>query len=435
MINKTPNFRSAPDRALRMAILVAALGYFVDVFDLVLFSIFRVESLRAIGVPDEHLLDQGVYLLNCQMLGLLAGGVLWGVWGDKRGRLEVLFGSILLYSLANIANAFVTNVPQYALLRLLAGIGLAGEIGAGITLVSELMPREKRGYGTTIVASVGVSGALGAALVAEMFTWRTAYLIGGVMGLALLALRVSVAESRLFNCCKAAPGVRKGDLRLLLGSWSRLRRYAACILIGSPIWFVVGILVTFSPEIGAALDIEEPLKVGRAVMFYTVGITIGDVASGLLSQYFRSRRAVLGGFLAGAVVLSFQLLTSRGTSAESYYLTLLPLGFCIGYWAVLITTAAEQFGTNLRATVATTVPNFVRGTTVLMTLAFNGLKPVAGVAASAEIVGIFVFAFAAVSVWSLRETFGVDLDFYETPEPPPAKEPTRRLDEEMPLAA
>ncbi|MDD2941503.1 MAG: MFS transporter [bacterium] len=396
-----------------IAILVAALGYFVDVYDLVLFSILRVASLKSLGVTGDKLLSDGVLLLNMQMIGMLVGGILWGVWGDKRGRLQVLFGSILLYSFANIANAFVTSVPQYAVLRFLAGMGLAGEIGAGITLVSELMPKETRGYGTTIVATIGVSGAVVAGLVGDMFSWSTAYIIGGVMGLGLLLLRVSVSESGLFESIQRQEGVRCGDIRLLFSSGERFLRYLSSIVIGIPIWFVVGIIVTFSPEISLALGVVGEIKVSTAVLFCYFGITTGDFASGLVSQIWRSRKKTILTFMLLTCGLSLALLNAGGISAEVFYGGLAMIGFFAGYWAVFVTAAAEQFGTNLRATVTTTVPNFVRGTVVLMTLLFNYLKPLIGVIGSAEVVCLIVLIASLLALWCLSETFGKDLNFVE----------------------
>lgn len=396
-----------------IAVLVAALGYFVDVYDLVLFSIVRVESLKSLGISGEALLSNGVYLLNMQMAGMLLGGIIWGVWGDKRGRIQVLFGSILLYSLANIANAYVTSVSQYALLRFVAGLGLAGEIGAGITLVSELMSKEARGYGTTIVATVGVSGAVAAGLFGDLFHWRTAYIIGGVMGLMLLVLRVSVSESGLFDAVRKHDHIVRGDLRLLFGSLERAVRYLNCIVIGIPIWFVVGILVTFSPEIGAALGVSGDIKVSSAVLYSYIGFTIGDLASGLVSQLWQSRKKTMLVFLLFTCGTSLLLLNLHGITPQTFYAVLIPIGFFGGYWAVFVTSAAEQFGTNLRATVTTTAPNFVRGTTVLMTLLFNYLKPHIGVLASAQTVCFIVALLALLSLWKLAETFACDLNFIE----------------------
>lgn len=397
-----------------IAILVAALGYFVDVYDIILFSVVRVESLKSIGVTGDALLSNGVLLLNSQMIGMLLGGILWGILGDKLGRIQVLFGSILLYSLANIANAFVGSVEQYAILRFIAGVGLAGEIGAGITLVSELMSKETRGYGTTIIATVGVSGAVAAGLIGDLFDWRVAYAIGGCMGLVLLLLRVSVSESGLFDSVRKSHDVARGDLRMLFSSFKRTMRYINCILIGIPLWFVVGIVVTFSPEIGKALGITEELKASIAVLCCYIGLTVGDLASGLLSQLLRSRKRVMFGFVISTFALTMALLNLHGMQANTFYGLLLAIGFFIGYWAVFVTMAAEQFGTNLRATVATTVPNFVRGAVVPITLLFETLKVQIGVLPSAQVVCVITCGLALLALRSLPETFGRDLNFIET---------------------
>jgi MFS family permease len=403
---------AATDRQVRLAVLVAALGYFVDIYDLILFSVIRVKSLRALGVPDEQLLDQGVLLINMQMGGMLLGGVLWGVLGDRRGRLSVLFGSILLYSIANIANGFVTSVPAYAALRLLAGVGLAGELGAGITLVSEIMHRERRGYGTTLVATVGICGAVVAVLVADGFDWRAAYWVGGAMGLALLALRVGVAESGMFRQLKQT-AVARGNFFALFARRDRLKRYVCLILSGVPIWYAVGILVTFSPEIGRTIGLDPAPSAGQAVMWNYIGLAIGDLASGALSQVLRGRRRVVGIFIGLTVASMVAYFTAGRASLPAFYGVCFALGVATGYWAVFVTMASEQFGTNLRATATTTAPNFVRGAVVPLTSAFTALKGDLGVAGSAVAVGVVAIAAALASIALLPETYGRDLDFVE----------------------
>ena len=399
--------------AINATILVAALGYFVDIYDLVLFSIVRVPSLQSLGVGAYRLLEDGVFLLNAQMIGMLLGGIIWGVWADKRGRLSVLFGSIALYSIANIANAFVTNIEQYGLLRFLAGVGLAGELGAAITLISEIMPSETRGYGTTVVAAVGVSGAVVAALIGDAFSWKVAYIVGGALGLVLLALRIRMAESHLFHSSSSEVAIRKGDLRLLLGTGPRLIKYIHCILIGVPIWFVIGILITFSPEFAKELGVDGAVTGGRAIMMAYIGLVLGDIASGLGSQWLRSRKKMIGSF----VVLTFSFilfyLNARGVSSSALYGLCLGMGFGTGYWAVFVTTASEQFGTNLRATVTTTAPNFVRGAVVPLTLSFQWMRAQWGILISAHVLAIFCCAVALLSLRRLQESFGKNLDYYE----------------------
>ena len=407
-----PSDPPPPGRAVGLAILVAALGYFVDIYDLILFSIVRVGSLTAIGVPAEDLLSRGVLLLNMQMGGMLVGDVLWGVLGDKRGRISVLFGSIALYSAANVANAFVVTVEQYAALRLIAGIGLAGELGAGITLVSELMDRESRGYGTTLIASVGICGAIVAALVGDLFDWRTAYLIGGGLGLLLLVLRIGVYESGMFEQLRRSDVVR-GSFLALFATRDRLRRYLSVILVGIPIWYVVGVLITFSPEFGRDMGMAEVPSAGRAVLFTYVGLAVGDVASGLLSQVWRSRRRVVTLFLVLSAIGVAAYFTVAGRSLPVFYAVCVALGFATGYWAVFVTIASEQFGTTLRATATTSVPNFVRGAVVPLTSAFHLAQPILGVTGSGVLVGVVALALAFLGLGRLGETFGRDLDFVE----------------------
>lgn len=404
------------DRKVGLAIIVAALGYFVDIFDLILFTILRVDSLKSIGVTGDALMTEGIFLLNTQMIGMLVGGLLWGIIGDKRGRIFVLFGSIIMYSLANIANAFVVDVTQYAVCRFIAGVGLAGEIGAGVTLVAEIMPKATRGYGTTIIAAVGLLGTLAAGFVGDVMSWQNAYIIGGLMGLALLVLRVSVHESGLFKQSVAHSDVPHGDVRMILGSRQRLLRYVLCVVTGVPIWFVVGILVAFTPEIGAAMNIPAVLKASYASMLYYGGLAVGNLCCGMLSQRLQSRKWAIGLFLAASFIVSLAILLLPISSAAFFYALFLPLGFCGGFWIVYLTAVAEQFGTNLRATVTTSVPNFVRGSTVLMTLAFSYLKEPMGVLGSATTVCVVVFVLGLFALWRLRESFGVDLDFVEAGE-------------------
>ena len=397
---------------LQMPVIVAALGYFVDIYDLLLFSIIRIESLRSLGVSEAGLLTDGVFLISIQMGGLLVGGILWGVLGDKKGRISVLFGSILMYSLANIANGFVTNVEQYAVLRFIAGIGLAGELGVGITLVAEVLPKEIRGYGTSLVAGVGMLGAVLAYFVTEFVDWRVAYFIGGGMGLLLLAMRVKVFESGIFTNIKQR-SVSKGNFFQLFTTRTTFFKYIRCILIGVPVWFVAGILMTFAPEFGKALNLDGPVEAGKAVMWEYIGLTFGDILSGIFSQYFRSRKkVVLLYLLLASVLIAVYLFVPLQTTTIFYGLCVL-LGFAAGYWALFVTIAAEQFGTNLRATVATTVPNFVRGSMIIMTPLFLLFKDEFGVLLGGGLVGLLAMGTALLGLWKMEETFGKDLNYVE----------------------
>lgn len=397
---------------LSVPVIVAALGYFVDIYDLLLFSIVRIPSLKSLHVPDAQLMEEGIYLINMQMAGMLLGGVLWGVIGDKKGRLSVLFGSILLYSLANIANGFVVTVDQYAILRFIAGIGLAGELGAGITLVAEILPKEIRGYGTAIVASVGVLGAVLAYFIADLFDWKIAYFIGGGLGLALLVLRFNVFESGIFEKIKQEK-TQRGNFFSLFTSWKTALKYLRCILIGLPIWFVIGILITFSPEFGKAIGLTVPVEAGKAVMFCYIGLSLGDMSSGLLSQYVKSRRKTVMIFVLLTCTAMAIYLLQRSQSTTVFYALCLLLGYAIGYWALFVTIAAEQFGTNMRATVATTVPNFVRGSVNIFTPAFLLLRNYTSVTSAAGIVGIITVILALLAVWKMEETFFKDLNYTE----------------------
>lgn len=393
-------------------VLIAALGYFVDIYDLILFSIVRVKSLQAIGIAESELLTQGVFLLNMQMAGMLLGGILWGILGDKKGRLSVLFGSIFLYSTANIANAFVHTVPTYATLRLIAGIGLAGELGAGITLVSEVMPKETRGYGTMIVATIGILGAVVAALVGDLFDWRVAYMVGGVLGMLLLFLRMGVYESGMFDSIKER-NVKRGSFSTIFRSYKNTLKYLNCVLIGMPIWFVIGILITFSPEFGKALHMSVIPNAGRAVLFAYLGLAFGDFVSGFLAQFLKSRKKIAKCFIIATGIFIATYLMNQQAGLNIFYVNCLALGFGIGYWAVFVTIASEQFGTNIRSTVTTTVPNFVRGSVIPLTFAFQWLKPFVDVIGAAAIVGVLTLLVAFISISLLDETHGKDLNYTE----------------------
>ncbi len=404
--------RSVWRQVLQPPVIIAALGYFVDIYDLLLFSIVRVPSLKALGLSGDELLRQGIFLINVQMAGLLVGGILWGVLGDKRGRLSVLFGSILLYSLANLANGFVSSVPEYAILRFIAGIGLAGELGAGITLVAEILPKQIRGYGTTLVASVGLLGAVLAYGVAAYTDWRIAYGIGGGLGLCLLLLRYSVAESGMFAAAKQK-AVERGNFFMLFTRYSTFISYVRCIFIGLPIWFVIGILVTFSPEFAATLSVPGIVDAGKAVMFCYIGLSLGDLSSGSLSQYLQSRKKVVLIFMMITGIAMALYFTVAQVSVTVFYMSCLLLGFSIGYWALFVTIAAEQFGTNIRATVATTVPNVVRATVLALTFAFELLRVNIGMIAGGAVVGALTIVIGLLALYKMKETFGRDLDFEE----------------------
>lgn len=396
---------------LSLPVIVAALGYFVDIYDLLLFSIIRVKSLRGLGLSDAMVDSQGKYIISIQMYGLLIGGLLWGVIGDKKGRLSVLFGSILIYSLANIANGFVQSVEEYALARFIAGIGLAGELGAGITLVSELVSKEKRSKATSIVAGIGLTGAVAAYFVANVFDWRVCYFVGGGLGLALLLMRVSVFESGMYTSIQHSK-VSKGNFFMFFTNSKRFSKYILAILIGLPTWYVIGILITFSKEFGAAFGITD-VDPGRAVMLSYVAISIGDLLIGYISHELKSRKKALLVFY-GFTILGIALYFSPyNTSLNSMYYICILMGFGTGFWALFVTMAAEHFGTNLRATAATTIPNFVRGSLPIMLLLFSYLEPALGKVQAGMATGILVMLISTLAVFFTEETYGKDLNFME----------------------
>ena len=402
---------------LSVPVIVAALGYFVDIYDLLLFSITRVPSLRSLGLNETEVLSQGESIIMWQMAGLLIGGIIWGVMGDKKGRLSVLFGSIILYSLANIANGFVETPQQFKMIRFIAGLGLAGELGAGITLVSELISKEKRGIATSFVAGIGLTGAVVAFIMKENFPWRTCYFIGGGLGLLLLLLRISVFESGMFHEVKKL-NVQRGNFFMLFSNKERLKRYVLSILIGLPTWFVIGVLVTFSKEFAEKFGITETVDAGMAIMYAYAAISVGDILIGFVSQWFRSRKKAL--YLFYAITAFFMVLfftIQWNGSASQLYWICAGLGFGTGFWAIFVTMGAEQFGTNLRSTAATTIPNMVRGMlTILILPLFKGLRNVTDYVTAGWITAIIIMLITVIAALFTKETFNKDLNYVEVEE-------------------
>lgn len=396
-----------------VTVLVAALGYFVDIYDLLLFNIVRVSSLTSLGLSEDAVNKSGEFIISIQMLGLLIGGIIWGIMADKKGRLSVLFGSIILYSIANIFNGFVHTVNEYALVRFFAGIGLAGELGAGITLVSELVHKEKRGISTSLVAGIGLTGAVVAYFISQHFDWRVCYFIGGALGLCLLVLRIAVFESGMYNQVKEMK-VARGNFMMFFNNGKRFKKYILSILIGLPTWYVIGILIAFSNKFGKEFGLPEKINPGKATMYAYVAISIADVLIGLISQWLKSRKKALFIFYGLTIIMLALFFTQQNTTATNMYLIIAGLGFATGFWAIFVTMAAEQFGTNLRATAATTAPNMVRGSLPLMILLFNCLQQYFSYIHAGLITGIIVMLISIISAWYTEETFGKDLDFIET---------------------
>jgi len=403
-------------KILNIAVIVAALGYFVDIYDLVLFTIVRVKSLQSLGLTPQDIEDKGLFLLNVQMVGMLVGGIFWGILGDKKGRLSVLFGSIIMYSIANVLNGMVQSIEQYYVLRFIAGFGLAGELGAGITLVAELMTKENRGWGTTIVATVGVFGAVFAGIIYKISDgdWRLCYYIGGGLGFLLLFLRMGVFESGLFGKLKELD-VKKGHLGLIFNSPQRLSKYIKCVLMGLPTWFTIGIIVTFSPEFAKTQGIIGISDASIPITCCYIGITIGDFLSGLLSQLFKTRRKIMILFLSMSMITFLWFYLIKDYTPNMYYIFFILLGISVGFWAIMVTIATESFGTNLRSTVTTTVPNFVRGSLVLITILYKALQGWGIEKMDAVLItGLFCVCVSLYSTYKSEETYGKDLDYIES---------------------
>lgn len=414
--------QSKPASIFNIAVIVAALGYFVDIYDLLLFTIVREPSLAGLGVnmqDGKAVLAASAKVINWQMVGLLIGGIVWGIMGDKKGRLSVLFGSIILYSVANFLTGFVENTDQYAYARFAAGIGLAGELGAGITLVSELLPRAKRGIGTSLVAGIGLFGAVFAYFTFKFTNdWRLCYKIGGGLGIALLFLRISVAESGMFKQVRQQNVVR-GDLLMFFTSRQRFKKYFLAILIGLPTWYVIGILVNYSNLFANAFYGESHIESGRAIMYAYAAIAVGDILVGLISQYFKSRKKALYLFYGFTILSGILFFSGAIQSDTTMYIACAALGFSTGFWAIFVTMGAEQFGTNLRATAATTIPNMVRGALPLINMMFLDLFQKSwgwDIIKSGVITGIIVMIITLIAAYFTEETFHKDLNYVEAEE-------------------
>ncbi|KAA9040876.1 MFS transporter [Ginsengibacter hankyongi] len=393
-------------------VIVAALGYFVDIYDLLLFNIVRIPSLKSLGLSATDIDKKGELIIGIQMIGLLIGGIIWGIAGDKKGRLSILFGSIILYSLANIANGFVQTVPQYIMARFVAGIGLAGELGGGITLVAELLKKEQRGIGTAMVAGIGLTGAIVAFFISQKYDWRICYFIGGGLGFLLLLMRVSVFESGMYQAMERT--VSKGNFLMFFNNKKRFKKYACSILLGLPTWYVIGILIAFSNKFAKQFGMTDDINPGKATMYAYIAISVGDVIAGLLSQLLKSRKKALYIFYVLTIIMIALYFMQTGSStASSMYWIAAGLGFATGFWAIFVTMGAEQFGTNLRATAATTVPNMVRGSLPLMLLLFNGLQGYFSYTLSGLITGIVVMIISIIATLLTEETFHKELDYIE----------------------
>lgn len=426
---KTENIRSP----FNILVIVASLGYFVDIYDLILFNVVKKESLEALGLAGVNYESNEIFLFNCQMIGMLIGGILWGILGDKRGRLSVLFGSILLYSVANIMNAYVLDLHSYAAVRFFAGLGLAGELGAGITLVVETMSKETRGYGTMLIVTFGALGAVFASVVGKegayfaqltnqwlgtsYVGWQMAYIVGGLLGLFLLLLRIGTYESGMYKRLTASGKTGRGNLLILIQKKDTFIRYVSCILIGLPIWYIIGVLIALCVGLTHEMGIEGAIT-GTAIMYAYIGLSVGDLLSGLISQFFKTRKKVILGYIICSVLLTGIFLFPPSLSLDWFYIMCFLLGTATGYWALFVTIASEQFGTNIRSTVTNTVPNFVRGSVVLITLLYKSLEPVFASSnspkvLSAGIVGLICFGLATYGLFNVRDTFNKDLNYIE----------------------
>ncbi len=399
-------------RNLVLAIVASSMGFFVDLYDIIIVSVLRRSSLLDLGIAEADLQAKGVLLLNTQMAGMLLGGFLWGMLGDKKGRLSVLFGSIALYSITTFLHAYAPNYEVYLLLRFLAGIGLAGELGAAVTLVSEQMPPKWRGMGPAIIGSFGMLGAVAGAYIGGHYSWQFTYQLGGGMGLVLLLLRLGVMESGLYRNLQGAQ-VRQGDLWLVLRDRKQLLKYCAIILMGFPGWFVNGVVMTFTPEIAAGMGMQEIPSVSMVFTVFFLGFTFGDFSCGLVSQWLQSRKKAIFRYLSAFTLLMITYFAIGYRSVQIYYTLFFLMGISVGYTIVLITNGAEMFGTNIRSLVTTSSLNLLRASVIPQATLFNLLTHSMGAAKAAALVGILSVAIAFWAYTQLEETFHKDLNYVD----------------------
>ena len=398
-------------KIFNIAVIVAALGYFVDIYDLILYLLVRNPSLKDIGVPAEQKKQIGIHLFNYQMVGMLCGGIVWGILGDKKGRMTALFLTILIYSLANIANGFVQTVEQYQWLRFIAGFGLAGELGLGITLVTETMSKETRGYGTMIVAGVGLCGTVLAYLISE-WGWRETYWLGGILGLMLLVLRIYIHESGMYHSVKEQ-NVSRGNFLGVFTKGKQAYKFFLCILVGLPVWFVIGILISYASEFATYMNVQGTIAPSKAVLIHYVGAAIGSIVTGMLGQILHSRKKSLNISLITLLLFTVGYFYCFNASASVFYLFIFLMGISQGYWGVFVTVASEQFGTNIRSTITTTVPNFVRGAAAIMTTMWQSMSASSNIMQSAIIIGGVVILLSFLATYLIEETFGKELNYVE----------------------
>jgi hypothetical protein len=247
----------------------------------------------------------------------------------------------------------------------------------------------------------------------ELFDWRTCYYIGGALGLTLLLLRMQVKESVLFKQVKQA-GVKRGDFLMFFNNKERALLYLRCIMIGIPAWYIIGVLVTFSDQFGKEFGIEG-IDPGKAIMYQYMAIAFGDLTAGLLSKLLNSRKKALFVFYGiTTLFLGLYFGLRGGGSAQNMYWLCAGLGFGTGFSVIYITMSAEQFGTNLRATAAVTIPNMVRGALPLIIILFKGMRNWTGsYVTGAVLTGALLMLIAVYAAIGIRETYNKELDFVE----------------------
>lgn len=409
------------EQSIALLILVASLGYFVDAYDLIIASVVRSSAIVELGLAQVGTPEHTKYAQlfeYVQSAGILLGGIIFGVYSDKKGRKKALYYSIAIYSIANILNGLLSaSVPfvgtVYCILRFICGFALAAELSIGIVMISETMKAKHRGYGTMIVVSFGILGAVLAAVLFEFIGihWQTLYLIGGIAGVLLLIFRFSVKETNPFLDLENQESER-GSWVMIFKNRRLLKILFNAILLGFPIYFFISIPIKFATDYGKELGLT--IKGTIPIIVFYIAMSVSDIIANYLCQLFENRKKVLYFYLGLCTISVFLLHFYPPTTPEQYFYLFSPLmGFASGYWALLITFTNEQIGTNIRSTYTTAVPNVVRSLFIPIQLLLTVLQPTFGTSTSVFYIGVLAVILALLGLYSLKETWGKNLKFID----------------------
>jgi MFS transporter, putative metabolite:H+ symporter len=381
-------------------------GYFIDIFDLVLFSTLRISSFEELKITDPTYWT--VVFFNLQMTGILVGGIFWGKMADIKGRSWSFMGTILVFSIANIINGLTSSLTVYGICRFIAGFGLAGEMGSGIALICEKVPDEKRSLYLGFVSSLGCIGAVLSGWLGDIVYWRYLFIGSGFAGILLTLLRKNLLEPDLFRKT-ATLNIPRGQWKTLFQSPPDLIRFILLIFLGIPMWYIIGILWSFSTEMTSTIGLNI-FTSGQAILWGYVGVWMGDMLMPFVSQFLKSRIFTIQICLIMMLLGVIYLFQFQPHSLLSFQLTHIFLGFTIGYWAVYATLCGESFGTNIRALTSTSLPSLIRFSSIPMMIIYqygrdeNELNIALGM-------GLTVLCISMITTYFIKDTFQKDIDF------------------------